>query len=168
VNGTSVSKPAPQRGSAIRSTFTRSIDTKYLENQEQVTLLRVKGLRSVRIHVHQCQSVPKNSMTDVFTKAKRSDVMSCIRSRGNKDTELALMQVFRVESISGWRRQVELRVKKRSTSLGPSPRSGEGEDFRVRPDFVFPKLRLAGCLCSWAKIRVRRTFGYRGGNQSNL
>ena len=34
-------------------------------------------------------------MPDVFTKAKRSEVMSRIRSRGNKDTELALMQVFR-------------------------------------------------------------------------
>jgi G:T-mismatch repair DNA endonuclease (very short patch repair protein) len=29
-------------------------------------------------------------MNDVFSKAKRSEVMSRIRSRGNKDTELAL------------------------------------------------------------------------------
>jgi G:T-mismatch repair DNA endonuclease (very short patch repair protein) len=27
---------------------------------------------------------------DIFTKAKRSEVMSRIRSRGNRDTELAL------------------------------------------------------------------------------
>ena len=35
-------------------------------------------------------------MSDVFTKAKRSEVMSRIRSRGNKDTELALAKLFRV------------------------------------------------------------------------
>ncbi|MFM2178470.1 MAG: hypothetical protein RL015_2568, partial [Verrucomicrobiota bacterium] len=29
-------------------------------------------------------------MPDVFTKAKRSEVMSRIRSRGNQDTELRL------------------------------------------------------------------------------
>jgi G:T-mismatch repair DNA endonuclease (very short patch repair protein) len=29
-------------------------------------------------------------VSDIFTKAKRSQVMSRIRSRGNKDTELAL------------------------------------------------------------------------------
>lgn len=27
-------------------------------------------------------------MPDIFTRQKRSDVMSCIRSAGNKDTEL--------------------------------------------------------------------------------
>jgi hypothetical protein len=32
-------------------------------------------------------------MPDVFTKAKRSEVMSRIRGRGNKDTEIALAQL---------------------------------------------------------------------------
>jgi G:T-mismatch repair DNA endonuclease (very short patch repair protein) len=32
-------------------------------------------------------------MADVFSKRKRSEVMSRIRSRGNKDTELALAKV---------------------------------------------------------------------------
>ena len=31
-------------------------------------------------------------MSDVFTRAKRSEVMSRIRGRGNKDTELALVK----------------------------------------------------------------------------
>jgi DNA mismatch endonuclease (patch repair protein) len=44
-------------------------------------------------------------MPDVFTKAERSAVMSRIRGRGNKATELALVQLFRRHNISGWRRQ---------------------------------------------------------------
>jgi len=104
-------------------------------------------------------------MTDVFTKAKRSDVMSRIRSRGNKDTELALVKVFRAEGITGWRRHLQIRSAERGTrnsaSPRPAPRSGEGErfhasrsalrNFSVRPDFVFPKLRLAVFVdgCFW-------------------
>ena len=69
-------------------------------------------------------------MPDIFTQAKRSDVMSRIRSRGNKDTELALMRVFRAHGITGWRR--------RQGVFG-------------KPDFVFPKLRLAVFVdgCFW-------------------
>ena len=43
-------------------------------------------------------------MSDVFTKAKRSDVMSRIRGHGNKETELALMKLLRRHHITGWRR----------------------------------------------------------------
>jgi DNA mismatch endonuclease (patch repair protein) len=68
-------------------------------------------------------------MSDVFTKAKRSEVMSRIRSRGNKDTELALAKLLRRNKITGWRRN--------------QPVFG-------KPDFVFPKLKLAifvdGCF----------------------
>ena len=69
-------------------------------------------------------------MADVFTKAKRSDVMSRIRGRGNKDTELALMRVFRAPCITGWRRH--------------QPVFG-------KPDFVFPKRRVAVFVdgCFW-------------------
>ena len=48
-------------------------------------------------------------MADVFTKAKRSEVMSRIRGRGNKETEVALAKLFRRNKITGWRRQVEIR-----------------------------------------------------------
>jgi DNA mismatch endonuclease (patch repair protein) len=82
-------------------------------------------------------------MPDVFTKAKRSEVMSRIRSRGNKDTELALAKLFRRNKITGWRRHIQI-----STSPRPSPQRGEG--VRVRPDFVFRQARLAifvdGCF----------------------
>jgi len=69
-------------------------------------------------------------MPDVFTKAKRSEVMSRIRGHGNKDTELALSKLFRRHRITGWRRN--------------QPVFG-------KPDFVFPKLRLAVFVdgCFW-------------------
>src|SRR5690242_4221972 len=69
-------------------------------------------------------------MPDVFTKAKRSLVMSRIRGRGNKNTELALVKLFRGQGITGWRRSQKI--------FG-------------RPDFVFPKLKLAVFVdgCFW-------------------
>ena len=47
-------------------------------------------------------------MPDVFTKPKRSEVMSRIRGRGNKETEIALARLFRAEDITGWRRHTAL------------------------------------------------------------
>jgi DNA mismatch endonuclease (patch repair protein) len=68
-------------------------------------------------------------MPDVFTKTKRSAVMSNIRGSGNKDTELALMKVLRRHHITGWRRNQRMFGK---------------------PDFVFWQKRLAlfvdGCF----------------------
>jgi len=83
-------------------------------------------------------------MSDVFSKQKRSDVMSRIRSRGNKDTELALMAFFRRHKITGWRRQVEIKTNAEK-SVGKTRR------FSVRPDFVFSKRKLAVFVdgCFW-------------------
>ena len=92
-------------------------------------------------------------MADVFSKRKRSEVMSRIRSRGNKDTELAPARLLRANGISGWRRHVQVRIVdcglRSSTSPRPSPQRGEG--VRVRPDFVFPKFKLAVFVdgCFW-------------------
>ena len=83
-------------------------------------------------------------MPDVFTKAKRSQVMSRIRGRGNKETELALAKLLRAARITGWRRQVEIRG--RAVLLrGPNIRAARQHrpTFRVRPDFVFREVRLA-------------------------
>ena len=94
-------------------------------------------------------------MPDVFTKTKRSEVMSRISSRGNKDTELALIRVFRAESIAGWRRHIQIRIAERgmrsNTSPRPSPQGGEGGNFRVRPDFAFRRQRIAVFVdgCFW-------------------
>jgi DNA mismatch endonuclease (patch repair protein) len=78
-------------------------------------------------------------MSDVFSKAKRSEVMSRIRGRGNKDTELVLMRLFRLNQITGWRRHAEVRIQNSAV-----------RSFKVRPDFIFPKLRVAifvdGCF----------------------
>lgn len=69
-------------------------------------------------------------MPDIFTKAKRSEMMSRIRGRGNKNTELALVNLFRRHQITGWQRNQKVFGK---------------------PDFIFPKLKLAVFVdgCFW-------------------
>jgi|SRR5208282_2483183 len=88
-------------------------------------------------------------MADVFTKAKRSEVMSRIRGGGNKDTELALAKLLRRHGITGWRRN--------------QPVFG-------KPDFVFPKFKLAlfvdgcfwhGCPKHATKPKNNRVFWRR-------
>jgi DNA mismatch endonuclease (patch repair protein) len=85
-------------------------------------------------------------MPDVFTKAERSAVMSRIRGRGNKATELALMKLFRRHRISGWRRQ--------------QPVFG-------KPDFIFRRERVAlfvdgcfwhGCPRCYCRPKSNRKF----------
>lgn len=80
-------------------------------------------------------------MADVFTPEKRSDVMSRIRGRGNRDTELKLAKLFRQHHVTGWRRQLKIRV-------GSTNRSAE---LTVQPDFVFPKFHVAVFVdgCFW-------------------
>ncbi|MDZ4403015.1 very short patch repair endonuclease [Prosthecobacter sp.] len=79
-------------------------------------------------------------MPDVFTKAKRSEVMSCIRSHGNAATELRLVKWMREAGITGWRRQLSLSVK-----------ASKIKRFKVRPDFVFRRERVAVFVdgCFW-------------------
>jgi DNA mismatch endonuclease (patch repair protein) len=87
-------------------------------------------------------------MPDVFTRKKRSEVMSRIRSRGNKETEITLMRLLRRHKISGWRRHAIIRIPARAAHLPP---------FTVRPDFVFrtsgsalaPRLALFVDGCYW-------------------
>ena len=69
-------------------------------------------------------------MADIWTKAKRSEVMARIRGRGNRSTEGRLAALFRAHGFTGWRRQ--------------RPLPG-------RPDFVFPAGRLAVFVdgCFW-------------------
>ena len=69
-------------------------------------------------------------MVDVVTKSKRSEIMSRIRGKGNKQTEGVLVELFREEKISGWRRQLKLPGK---------------------PDFTFRKHRLVVFVdgCFW-------------------
>lgn len=68
-------------------------------------------------------------MADVFTRTKRSEVMSRIRGRGNLSTEMRMIALMREHGIKGWRRH--------------RPLPG-------RPDFVFIQERIAlfvdGCF----------------------
>lgn len=68
-------------------------------------------------------------MADVFNKEKRSAIMRNIKSKGNKSTEIALIELFREQKITGWRR---------------------GYPVMGHPDFVFLKKKTAifvdGCF----------------------
>ncbi len=70
------------------------------------------------------------SVTDVFSKAKRSLVMAGIRSRGNVSTEQAVAKLFRIKRIAGWRRHAAV---------------------KGRPDFYFSRQRVAVFIdgCFW-------------------
>lgn len=77
-------------------------------------------------------------MADVFSKRKRSQVMATIRSFGNKNTELSLMEILRRHEIKGWRRHLPL--------IG-------------KPDFAFSKQRVIifvdGCFWHGCKKHSR-------------
>lgn len=93
-------------------------------------------------------------MPDVFTKAKRSEVMSLIRSHGNAATELRLVKLMREHRVTGWRRQVALTVHPSNT-----------QRVKVRPDFVFRRERAAvfvdGCYWHGCPRHYRRPKGNR-------
>jgi DNA mismatch endonuclease, patch repair protein len=80
-------------------------------------------------------------VSDIFTKAKRSEVMSRIRSRGNKDTEVVMARLLRRHKITGWRRQVQI-VGRAALLRGPNIRAAQQHrpTFRVRQDFVFGQI----------------------------
>ena len=88
-------------------------------------------------------------MPDVFTKRKRSEVMSRIRGRGNKETELALAKLLRKHGITGWRRHQPIVFSASRTKhwRSETPR----RSFRGNPDFVFPRQRVAVFVdgCFW-------------------
>ena len=86
-------------------------------------------------------------MSDVFTKAKRSEVMSRVRSHGNKDTEVVLARLMRAEGITGWRRQLAVKFQVSGLEFQAAGRRRA----QVRPDFVFPKARVAVFVdgCYW-------------------
>ena len=77
-------------------------------------------------------------MSATINKAKHS-WMDKIRSKGNKSTELKVVNIFRQHGVTGWRRHW--------------PVTG-------RPDFVFPKAKLAlfvdGCFWHGHNCRVFR------------
>lgn len=78
-------------------------------------------------------------MTDIFSRKKRSEIMSRIKTRGNLATELRLIKILHENNITGWRRN----------------RSVFG-----KPDFVFPEARLAVFIdgCFWHGCPLHSTL----------
>ncbi len=70
-------------------------------------------------------------MADVLTRKKRSLAMARIRSTGNASTELRALKQFRIRGVKHWRRHSEKIIG--------------------RPDFYFPRARLALFIdgCFW-------------------
>ncbi|MDR0528017.1 MAG: very short patch repair endonuclease [Zoogloeaceae bacterium] len=77
-------------------------------------------------------------MADVFDAQTRSAVMSKVRSKGNKSTELRLIELFNAAGLTGWRRNYPVKGK---------------------PDFVFIKQRVAVFAdgCFWHGHDCRNT-----------
>ncbi len=73
---------------------------------------------------------------DVFSKRKRSEVMSRIRGRGNKSTERRMAALLRANHIAGWK-------------LHPPQIIG-------KPDIYFPRVRIAIFVdgCFWHACRT--------------
>ena len=85
-------------------------------------------------------------MTDIWSKRKRSEVMSRIQGKGNKETEAVMATLLRSKKITGWRRHLPL--------LG-------------KPDFAFPKQKVAvfvdgcfwhGCPKCYTRPKTNRKF----------
>lgn len=78
-------------------------------------------------------------MADIFTKKKRSDVMSLIRGRKNRSTEQVFVKFLRKSRITGWRRNYGI--------FGS-------------PDIAFPRHKIAIFLdgCFWHGCPKHGTF----------
>jgi DNA mismatch endonuclease (patch repair protein) len=78
-------------------------------------------------------------MADNFSHEQRSDIMRQVKSRGNKSTELKLIQYFKIAGIIGWRRSYKIFGK---------------------PDFAFPKWKIAVFVdgCFWHGHSCRNTI----------
>ena len=78
-------------------------------------------------------------MADVFDTEKRSDIMKRVKSKGNKSTEIKLIEVFGELGIKGWRRNYSV---------------------KGHPDFVFPSKKTAIFVdgCFWHGHNCRNTI----------
>lgn len=77
-------------------------------------------------------------MADVFEKEKRSAIMQHVKSKGNKSTELKLIEIFKLLGITGWKRNYPV---------------------KGHPDFVFLKKKIAVFVdgCFWHGHDCRNT-----------
>lgn len=77
-------------------------------------------------------------MSDIFNKDKRSEIMSAVRSKKNKSTELKLIEIFKENNIKGWRRNYPV---------------------KGHPDFIFLEKKIAVFVdgCFWHGHDCRNT-----------
>lgn len=75
---------------------------------------------------------------DTFSVAERSRIMSQVKSKGNRSTEVRLASELRLKGLHGWRRNSEMFGK---------------------PDFIYPRQRIAlfvdGCFWHGCKKHCR-------------
>jgi DNA mismatch endonuclease, patch repair protein len=102
--------------------------------------------RNVMPRPTQFRSRPSRQLTS-FGHLNRSELMSRVRSKGNKTTEQRMVQLLRFHRLSGWRRHADL----------PG-----------RPDFVWPRARVALFVhgCFWhghdcgRNLKPKRNIGF--------
>ena len=77
-------------------------------------------------------------MADVFDVAKRSEIMRTVKSKNNRSTELRLIEIFKTNGITGWKRNYKV---------------------KGHPDFVFLSQRVAIFVdgCFWHGHDCRNT-----------
>lgn len=109
-------------------------------------------------------------MPDVFTPAKRSEVMSRIRSTGNAATELRLVALMRTAGITGWRRHVQLPLGTTARSAPPSSSSSskaqrstksEGGSTLAAPGKAKARAKARAPTPATRPLRVRPDFIFR-------
>lgn len=78
------------------------------------------------------------AMADIFDKNKRSNIMQKVRSKNNKSTELKVIDLFKQNNITGWRRNYKV---------------------KGHPDFVFLNKKVAIFVdgCFWHGHDCRNT-----------
>ena len=78
------------------------------------------------------------TMSDVFNKEKRSQIMRAVKSRNTKSTEQTLLSLFKENGVTGWKRTYNV---------------------KGHPDFVFLKQRVAIFVdgCFWHGHDCRNT-----------
>ncbi len=77
-------------------------------------------------------------MADIFDDEKRSEIMRKVKSKKNKSTELRLIDIFKQNGITGWKRNYQV---------------------KGHPDFVFQKEKIAVFVdgCFWHGHDCRNT-----------
>lgn len=77
-------------------------------------------------------------MADIFNNEKRSEIMRKVKSKKNKSTELRLIDIFKQNGITGWKRNYSV---------------------KGHPDFVFLKEKVAVFVdgCFWHGHDCRNT-----------